>query len=308
MEVKELEEKLEEYLDELEYIKNLSPQTIKNYNASIGKFIKYLKKEKIEKLDNLLNILKKYIIYLKKNKKNLQSSINTHITNIAIFFNHLDISINTKKLIGKDKNKNKPPKYLESEEIDEIIATIPKNNIRDKTIILTLYHTGLRVSELTNLNKNDIKPTDNFKVFKINVKEGKGGKYRITFLDKQTYELIQKMIYKRTRKGRSESENAPLFQSNKMQRISVRSIQTLVKKYAIIADKKRIENGLETKFEDLLSPHTLRHSYTINLLNNNNKPINMVQKLLGHSSIQTTQIYSNVGIDKIKDDYQNVNW
>jgi site-specific recombinase XerD len=308
MEVSKLEIELDSYLDEIEYIKNLSLQTIKNYKQSNKLFIRYLHDNHITKLDDPLSILKKYIIHLKKDKKNIQSSINSHLVNITIFLNHLNLEIDTKKLIGKDSNRNKPPKYLESEEIEEVVSNIPKNNIRDRAIILTLYHTGLRVSELSNLNKNDLIATDNPKVLRVLVKEGKGGKFRTTFLDGKTYELIKNMIYKRTRKGRVEVESAALFQSNKRKRISVRSIQTLVKKYAKITDEKRIEKGLEPKYVKILTPHTLRHSYTINLLNNNNKPINMVQRLLGHSSIQTTQIYSNVAIDKIKDDYENIIW
>lgn len=322
LKIQDLEKEFINYLDELEFIKNLSKQTIKNYNQSIKLFIKYLK-ENNETFDDPLKSLKKYVIFLRKNKNCKQSTINSHIINISIFLNHLDITINTKKLMGRDNRKNKPIKYLESSEIQEVIGNIPEKNLRDKVIILTLYHTGLRVSELVKLNKNDITSTNNENVFQVKVIEGKGGKYRTTFLDKDTYKLIEKMIYERREKKifkgeniplfqnnheKFNSENTPLFQSSHKKRISVRTIQRIVKKYAKIADEKRINKNLDAKYEKILTCHSLRHSYTINLLNNNKKPINMVQKLLGHGSIQTTQIYSNVAIDKIKEDYENIIW
>jgi len=302
---KDLDKKLGGYCDELLVLKNLSPTTIKNYCITNKAFIKYLEDTDIIELADIDNILKKYIIYLRKENNNSYSTINKYIQQIIQFLKHLSFRINIE--LPKDDSKDKKIKYLKPEEMKEVFKSISERNIRDRTIIQTLYRTGLRVSELTNLKKHDLNLKSNESVIAIDVEDGKGGKNRTVYIDRPTLELINTMIYKRTRKNRKD-KNDYLFTARTGNGISSRSIEQLVKKYAIDTDKRLAKEGIKTNFEKKLTPHTLRHSFTIYLLNHAKKPINEVQTLLGHTNISTTQIYTKVDDETIKNSYENIKW
>ncbi|MDR0912989.1 MAG: tyrosine-type recombinase/integrase [Methanobrevibacter sp.] len=296
---------LNQYCDELEVLRNLSQKTIKNYRLTNKVFIDFLNKNNLEIAENAEEILKKYIIYLKKNNNNSYSSINKYLQQIIQFLSYLGFNVNIQ--LPKDNSKNKKIKYLKPLEIAEVLETIPEHLIRDKAIIQTLYRSGLRVSELCNLKKSDLDLNSNDKAIAISVFDGKGGKDRTVYIDDDTLKLIKTMIYKRTRKNKKDI-NDYLFTNNKRERISERSIQKLVKKYAIKTDERLKKEGKNFNLVERLTPHSLRHSFTIYLLNYSNRPINEVQQLLGHSSIQTTQIYSKVDDATIKQAYETVEW
>jgi site-specific recombinase XerD len=301
-----LEKKLEGYCDELEVLRNLSKTTIKNYYTTNKIFISYLKDNSIIISDDPEQILKKYIIHLRKEKNNSYSTINKYLTQILQFLSYLELIVNIQ--LPKDDSKNKKIKYLKSDEINEILKTVPKSAIRDRTIIQTLYRTGLRVSELANLKKFDLDLKATEIATAIDIRDGKGGKDRTVYIDQETLKLINKMIYKRTRKNR-EDKNDYLFTARTGNPISTRSIQQLIKKYAIATDERLSkEKGIKTDLKNRLTPHALRHSFTIYLLNHANKPINEVQALLGHSNISTTQIYSRIDDETIKNSYSSIEW
>jgi len=301
----ELENKLIEYCEELEIIKNLSSKTVENYKMTNTIFISYLHQENIKNLDNIEQTLKKYIIYLKKKRNAKYSTINKYLEQIILFLSY--IGIETKIDLPKDNSKNKKIKYLKYDEIEEVLKTIPETFLRDKTIIQTLFRTGLRVSELSNLKKQDLNLDKYNNIITVNIEDGKGGKDRTVYLDTNTYELINKMIYKRTRKNKKD-KTSYLFTNKYGNQISIRAIENLVKKWAIKTDDRMKEKGKETNFQDKLTPHALRHSFTIYLLNNAKRPINEVQQLLGHSSIATTQIYTQVDSEDMKKGYNAINW
>ncbi len=305
-----LEEKLKVYCDELEVLRNLSETTIKNYYTSNHIFIKYLKEKNIilnyeDDDGDISEILKKYIIYLRKEENNKYSTINKYLQQIISFLEYLKIKIMID--LPKDDSKNKKIKYLKHDEIKKVLDIIPKSAIRDKAIIQTLYRTGLRVSELANLKKHDLNLNSQEKAIAIDVEDGKGGKDRRVYIDQPTLKLINKMIYKRTRKNKKD-RNDYLFLARTGNVISPRSIEHLVKKYAIATDQKLAKEHIKTNFEKKLTPHSLRHSFTIYLLNHAHKPINEVQTLLGHSNIATTQIYSKIDDESIKNSYSEINW
>lgn len=115
------------------------------------------------------------------------------------------------------------------------------------------------------------------------------------------------MIYKRTRKNNKDKTDY-LFTARTGNRLSTRSIEQLVKKYAIATDKRLNKEGRQTNFKDRLTPHTLRHSFAIHLLNEAERPINEVQTLLGHSNISTTNTYTKIDDKKTKKGYQKIKW
>jgi len=215
----------------------------------------------------------------------------------------MDISID----LPKDNSRNKKIKYLKTNEIKEILKTIPKGFIRDKTIIQTLFRTGLRVSELSNLKKQDLNLDSYNEVMAMNVEDGKGGKDRTIYLDRNTLELINKMIYKRTRKNKKDKTDY-LFTNKYGNKLSIRAIENLVKKWAMKTDERLKKEGKTSNLTDRLTPHTLRHSFTIYLLNNAKRPINEVQQLLGHTNIATTQIYTQVDNEDMKNGYKAIKW
>ncbi|MDR2829576.1 MAG: tyrosine-type recombinase/integrase [Methanobrevibacter sp.] len=304
VDVEYLQLQLNDYCDELEVLRNLSKVTIKNYRQTNDYFIRYLKENNID-IDHKPDfVLKKFIIYLKKDKDNSYSTINKYLQQIIQFLKYLDVNVNIQ--LPKDNSKNKKIKYLRPDEVSEVLKTIPKELIRDKIIVQTLYRTGLRVSELCNLKKHDLDVNSTEKAIAIYVYEGKGGKDRTVYIDNKTLKLINTMVYKRTIKNMDGEEY--LFTNRNGNRLSERSIQKIVKKYAIATDRRLALEGRQTNFKDRLTPHTLRHSFTIFLLNYSNKPINEVQQLLGHSNISTTQIYSKVDDKRIKQSYENINW
>ncbi|MDO5851323.1 MAG: tyrosine-type recombinase/integrase, partial [Methanobacteriaceae archaeon] len=179
----DLTEKLEEYLDDLTF-ENLSSITIKNYDCSNTHFIDYLNENKLDITKNTDKILKKYRRYLYTEKHNKYNSINTHLISITQFLNYCNIK--AKPPLAKNPNKNKEPKYLTKSEINELLETVPEKNIRDKTIIQTLYHTGLRISELVALNKQDLNLESKESVIEINVIHGKGDKQRKVYINQET--------------------------------------------------------------------------------------------------------------------------
>jgi site-specific recombinase XerD len=303
--IEKLQNQLNSYCDELDVLRNLSNTTIRNYKQTNNTFIKYLNEMNLKISENAEDILKKYIIYLKKDKDNSYSTINKYLQQIIQFLKYLNITVEIQ--LPKDNTRNKKIKYLKPDEIQEVLKTVPKYNVRDKAIIQTLYRTGLRVSELSNLKKQDLNLKSTEKAIAINVFDGKGGKDRTVYIDDLTLKLINTMIYKRTRKNRTDKTDY-LFTNNTGGRLSERSIQKLVKKYATGTDERLNEEGLKLDLSERLTPHTLRHSFTIYLLNYSNRPINEVQQLLGHSNISTTQIYSKVDDSTIKNSYENIRW
>lgn len=306
MEIKTLKQELKYYCDELEDLER-SEKTIKSYYSSIKLFIDYLSVNNITQINNekIDNIMKKYRSYLKNQRNNTASTRKKYLKEIIQFLETLELKISIE--LPKDNSKNKKIKYLTMEEIQEVMKSIPKSMIRDKTVFQVLYRTGLRVSELSNLTKNDLNLNSKEKAIAINIIDGKGGKDRTVYIDQDTLKLLNKMIYKRTRKGKKDKNNY-LFTAKTGNQLQNRDIERIVKKYAIDTDERLLKEGIKTNFKKRLTPHTLRHSFTIYLLNEAERPINEVQTLLGHSNIATTNIYSKVDDKRIKKSYESINW
>jgi len=309
--------KLKYYCNELEDVKELSQTTVKNYYESSKLFIQWLEDNNIKKLDDPIKYLKKYSIYLKRNRNINKNSRKTYLTQIIQFLKYLKLNLDENELkeLMPKVNGNAEPKYLDIDEVKEIMKTIPEKEYRDRAIIQTLYRTGLRVSELANLKKDDLDLESKEEVTALKVIAGKGDKNRTVYLDKDTLNLINMMIYKRQRKNNKDISEY-LFQSKQRKKkrkedrpLTTRSIETMIKKYAIATDERLAKEEIKnTNFQEKLTPHVLRHSYAIYLLNTAKRPINEVQKLLGHSNIATTGIYSKVKDEVLKNGYAKVKW
>lgn len=301
---------LTEYLEHLEIEKNRSQKTLENYAFYLSRFIEYLGVEKVP-IDITHEEVRQYRLWLnrlidvhgKPLKKNTQ---NYHLIALRSFLKYLakrDVKTLPAEKIELMKMPDRNVNFLDGSDLNKILEaplSLKNNNAdpnsilqqyRDKAMLELFFSTGLRVSELANLQKEDINMTrDEFSI------EGKGRKRRVVFLSEQAKYWIKKYIglrkdmnpylfishdkrSKHKKTSKKESQYDPL---------TTRSIQRQVKKYAKIA-------GI-TKH---VSPHTLRHSYATDLLQNG-ADIRSVQAMLGHSSITTTQIYTHVTDKELK--------
>ena len=295
-----LETLISEFLEYCEIEKGHSELTIRNYEHYLGRFLEFAQKEK--RRDNLkpnditLELVRKYRLYLNRintdRGENLKKiTQNYHIIALRAFLKYLskrDIpSLAAEKLELADAIKQSFT-FLEITEVESLLQSPEKypnkNNqitLRDKAILETLFSTGLRVSELTNLDIDDI----NLERGEFMVR-GKGEKERIVFLSDKAKDTINDYI--KTRKD----EHKPLFlhfgglrddeEGGEYMRLTPRSVQRIIKKYAKLA-------GIVKD----VTPHVLRHSFATDLLING-ADIRSVQEMLGHSSITTTQIYTHV--------------
>lgn len=191
------------------------------------------------------------------------------------------------EIIGVPKRENKPVDYITPEDVSRLINAVVKpqsgysthNRLRNGAIVSLLYSSGIRVTELCNLNQLSIREDGTFTVV------GKGGKPRLCFMDDRTAELLR--IYLAYR----NDDKRPLFLAEQTnQRISKGTVE-IIFRYA--KDK--------AGFEKRIYPHILRHSFATNLLKNNTNIV-YVRDLLGHASVQTTEMYMHV-VDK---DLQNI--
>ena len=284
-EVFDFESMLEEYLIELE-IRNYSENTIKTYGSIIHNLINYMKnEEKLYDGRRFLASFRKYIRDLKRDKNVTQNYIylNTVVSKKFLEFNEIYFLDD----IRNPKRTKSLPKSLNEKEVKDLIAAVrieeddtpfkQKSKRRDKVILTLLYSTGLRISELVKLLKKDI----DFDERTIRVR-GKGDKDRIVLFDENTKELLVDFI------DTYQSDSEYIFTNKNGNKLTPRYVQMMIKKYAN-------EAGITKK----VTPHVLRHSFATHLLKNG-VDIRVIQQLLGHSSLSTTQIYTSVDMDTIK--------
>ncbi len=174
---------------------------------------------------------------------------------------------------------NKLPKYLRVDEVSQLLNAPERQNLRDRLILRMLYKCGLRVSELCNLHIEDI----HFHDALVLIKNGKGNKDRLVPIDNHTLDMVE--IFK------GGAEVGVVILSMRGERLSTRQVERIVDKYA-----KRA--GINKH----VHPHMLRHSFAVHCLKSGMN-LRTVQKMLGHSSLTTTQIYLDLTMEDVKDDY-----
>lgn len=289
-EVFDFYEMCEDYVIDLE-IRNYSHNTIKTYNSIIVSFLDFLKTQ-----DNLydervfIRSFKRHIQNLKRNKDVSQNYIYLVTITIKKFleFNNIGFLYD----IHLPKRTKSLPKSLNEHEVGLLIRAIDddKENtdlqkftkLRNKTIFTILYSSGLRISELLNLKFNDI----DFETRTMRIR-GKGDKDRIVLFDDKALNMI--LEYNKLR----NPDNPLLIYNKNGEKLSSRYVEMLIKKYAKHA-------GITKK----VTPHILRHSFATHLLKHG-VDIRIIQQLLGHASLSTTQIYTSVDMETVKDIYDN---
>jgi len=270
-----------EFLEYLEIEKGRSLKTLENYGRYIEKFLEFTKISNPGDIND--ELVRKYRLFLNRVKTNNGNEItrktqNYYLIALRMFLKYFvkrGIESLAPEKIELAKITQNQLDLITEEELDRILQAPEGNDLRvlrDKAILELLFSTGLRVSELCSLNRDQINEA---KSGEISIR-GKGGKIRVVFISETAKQAIKNYLSKRT-----DTEEA-LFVSISNSRLTSRSIERIVNFYAIKA-------GISRK----VTPHTLRHCFATDLLSAG-ADLRSVQSLLGHSSITTTQIYTHI--------------
>ncbi len=284
---------ISDYLEWLELEKGLSNKSQENYSRFLEKFLRFLKINKLEDIKpHELNSehIWKYRLFLSRplnNRKLLQRSTQNYyliaLRSLLTFFTEKDIlSFPPEKIkLAKDKTE-RIVNFLNLEQVEKLLNSPNASNVRglrDKAILETFFSTGLRVAELVNLNREQIKIKSDTKELEISI-IGKGDHPRTVYFSERAIEWIKK--YLETRKDQEKALFINYRGKEPGTRLNIRSMERTVKKHAILA-------GLPIT----TSCHTLRHSFATDLLIKG-VDLRVVQEFLGHRSIVTTQIYTHI--------------
>ncbi|MHA1978115.1 MAG: site-specific tyrosine recombinase/integron integrase [Candidatus Hodarchaeales archaeon] len=275
---------IDDYLIWLEVEKGYSPKTIREYSYDLQMFNNYNDERSIEM--RTTTDLRRFFLHLKRERKYSPRSLHRKICSLKSFYKFLKkeafISSNPAENIESPKIPKSLPKTISVEETLTLLKT--PNNIRDRTILFLLYGTGMRVSELSDLNMNCVDLDNRM----LRIIKGKGNKDRLIPLPDVLIPIIEEYMINR----RSDSSSPALVLNRSGNRLTSRSIQRLVKKYRELADLQ----------DKKLTPHTLRHAFATHLLANS-VDIRVIQELLGHASLSTTQLYTHVSLEHLRKSY-----
>lgn len=285
------------FVNYLRYERNMSPETIRAYEKDLHQFLRFFSKgegDQVQPAELSALQVREYLQHL-KDKNYQKTTVVRKLATIRSFYKCLLrkglVTTNPLADIPTPKVEKKIPHFLGTEEVEKLLNA-PQGNgfqsVRDRAILETLYSTGLRVSELTALNVPDVDLTGE------TVKaRGKGRRERVMPVGSFALQAIKAYIEQRAQVPHiNEKDPEALFLNRFGDRLSSRSIRKIIDKYIKVT-------GLSEK----TSPHTLRHSFATHLLSRGAN-LRMVQELLGHKHLSTTQIYTHVTSDAMKQQYQ----
>ncbi|MBI5127036.1 tyrosine-type recombinase/integrase [Candidatus Roizmanbacteria bacterium] len=301
----EINEAVLRFLEYCELDKNLSLKTVRMYGYYLNFFKQWLLQSQkvenfqVEKIDD--NIVRNFRLFISHTYKNpykgslKRQTQNYFLVALRSFFRYLirqKVAVLSPEMIELGKSRDRNIKILQPIELEKLFRSVELKDeagLRDRAILEVLFSTGLRVSELASLNREQI----NIEAGEFGV-IGKGGKGRVVFLSRHAKDWLQKYL-----RGRTDAYQ-PLFirysgpkikggLNNESLRLSVRSIERMIDKY-------RKKAGILFR----IGPHVLRHSYATDLLSHG-ADLRSVQEMLGHKNIATTQIYTHVTNFRLKE-------
>lgn len=298
-----LNEAIDRFLEYCELDKNLSQKTVRMYSYYLNFFRKWIgdKKQAQNVSDIDEETVRQFRLYLSRDyfnpfkgelKRQTQNYFLVALRSLFRFLIKKGHKVISPEQIELGKMADREVKFLRDEEVQKLLSapdTIKLMGLRDRAILETLFSTGLRVSELTRLNKDQVNLNEGeFGVI------GKGGKARVVFLSDSATEWLRQYIDRRT------DSYKPLFirysgprskegLTDEKSRLTPRSIERMVSKYQKIA-------GIVTR----IGPHVLRHSFATDLLSHG-ADLRSVQDMLGHKNISTTQVYTHVTNQHLRD-------
>lgn len=270
--------------------KNYSKKTFENYNRDLNKFFKFLNDYKIKDIKKITKETVRLYFLKQKNNNISNRTLGRYYSSLNSFFiysiEHEYIDVNPLKFIDYPKYTKKIPEYIYDSQLEKLLNEKTSENVeielRNKLIIHLLLDTGVRVSELVNIKVRDIDVEERIiKVF------GKGSKERFVFFTSKTKELLINYFIKRKEKAITDN----LLINYKGEKLTERSVQKIIE---LVGEKI----GLD------IHPHLLRHTFATDLLNKG-ADIRMIQELLGHENLDTTQIYTHVSNSRVKEVYDD---
>lgn len=288
---------LEEFITYLREVKMASPATVKSYRKDIELFFDYMGKHfpgthpslaagpSGEKLEE---IVRSYVG--SQYRKNAETTVARRLSSLKSFFRYQvkrgRVGQNPLSLIRSPKVKRRVPPFLTLDEVELLINAVPPDDFvpgRDTAIIELLYSSGLRVGELAGLNIRDYNQETG--IMRV---RGKGNKERLVPVGRAASSALAEYFKVRSQKfGDTANQDLPLFVNRGGRRLTGRSVDRMLKKRAKIA-----------KISKNVSPHVLRHTFATHLLGEG-VDLRLIQEMLGHASLSTTQRYTQVDIVRL---------
>lgn len=296
-----LDQLLIRYLEYLEVERQVSQYTIRNYHHYLKRFVEFLEERNLEKHPRVIDqdLISQYRVmlsrYIDEQGKTLSRATQSyHVIALRSWLKWMikrDIQVMAPEKIELPKAESRSLKFLSTEQIERLleqpkVATLP--GLRDRAMLEVLFSTGLRVSELVRLNRDQI----NMEKREFGVM-GKGRKLRLVFLSERATKWLER--YENSRRDvwepmfiRYAREKAPITSNGEKMRLTARSVQRLVEKYRKMA-----------RLPVPITPHGLRHTFATDLLSHG-AGLREVQEMLGHKNVATTQIYTHVTNPQLK--------
>ncbi len=288
-----MRKELGQFLDFLRHEKNASVHTIAGYRRDLLQLAAYLEERKkgLKQIDNI--VLRGFLARLHE-KKNRKSTIARKLAATRSFLQFCLkkkwIEDNPARVVATPKQEKHVPSFLSEEEVAGFLD-LPDSrqplDLRDRCVLELLYATGIRVSELVGINLEDM----SFEERLIRIR-GKGKKERIVPFGKKARDSLSLYIRARHQLNRGEIDENALFLNYRGERLTARSVERIVDRYIRIAALRR-----------KISPHSLRHSFASHLLSRG-ADLRVIQELLGHESLATTQKYTHLDLKRLLEVYK----
>ena len=291
-----MDDLIQQYADHLRHERNYSPHTLRNYRSDLAQFREFLQRRELcldaggqidsRKID--VYVIRSYLASLAKDRK--KSSIGRKLAALKKFFRYLVAARKIEKdpllLIHSPKQEKPLPAFLSVDDAFHLLGGIKLKtglDVRDRAVLEVFYSTGIRVSELVGLNWADV----DFQLGIVRV-VGKGSKERIVPIGEIAMEALRGYSQEQRRRWQLSCKGeTPVFLNNRGARITTRSVARIVEKHLKQA-------GIPIK----MGPHGLRHSFATHLLNSG-ADLRVIQELLGHASLSTTQKYTHLNLDAL---------
>lgn len=296
-----MDEALAEFLRSLALEKNASELTVKSYREDLTQAIEFLRTknpdQKLTPAQITSRHLRAFTVWLHE-QEYAKTTIARRVAAVRTWFKFLcrqgALSVNPAEGLRAPRQDKKLPHFLSEGSLDTLVQAPSADQplgLRDRAILEILYSAGLRVSELTGLNVDDLDLDAGVATIR-----GKGKKERLAFFGAASLKALKTWLQARQgllaeKRGPTEKKVDAVFLNKNATRLTSRSVGRLLEKHLAQA-------GLDPR----TSPHTLRHSFATHLLDHG-ADIRSVQELLGHSSLATTQIYTHVTTQRLKDSY-----
>jgi integrase/recombinase XerD len=293
-----MQKKIDEFLTSLEVEKGYSENTRVAYKNDLGQFLEFLKGQAAPRVDGWSEVRKDhllaYILHLKTVREYASTTVARKVAAIKSFFHFLVaegfITDDPTATLDSPRVRKYLPRAIAQEDVEKLLEAASKKDtprgLRDRAILELLYATGMRVSELVAMNVGDVDlASASVRCF------GKGGKERVIPVYERAVEAVEAYLSKGRVHLLRNSEEKALFLNQRGQRLTRQGLWLIVKGYVK-------EAGLTVQ----VTPHTLRHSFATHMLRGG-ADLRNVQELLGHANIATTQVYTQVSNERLREVY-----